>query len=100
MEVCCIPLSEIAKCCTLFTRMLALSNNKYPACCISDSELLLKKSQAENQKAIKYKALRVAEEEFIDKSLPVHLHTVKNSYMSKEDYESLKTKQRLQFVCK
>jgi len=80
--------------------MLSLSNRKYPSCCIADVELLEKRTQTDVQKAIKSKALHQAEREFIAKSLPVHLNTSKNSYMSKEDYESLKTKQRLQFVCK
>ena len=98
VEVCVVPLREVAKCLVLFHRLLDLAAKKYPALAESDEELLKRRASADMHALSSVHALLAAQKEGLRRSGPPQMQSLMMSYLSKDDFESKRTQQRLKFV--
>jgi len=95
VELCCIPLIEIHKCKELFTSLLQVSLKKYPILSYSDDDFQNYIIEMKKYKSNLKSTLLQIEADLIHSSLPHHESNYINCYLSKDNYEAMRTKKKL-----
>lgn len=99
MEICVVPLIEIAKISRLFCALFAVSCKKYSSLQLSDDELLRAAATGNQWKKSKEMALRIAEAELVSRASASFVQcNLVNCSMSKDDFNRKRDAARSHFL--